>query len=282
LKPRPARPLAAALVLASALLAGCAERLFFHPDKVAYTTPKQLGVAAIDVWFEADDGSRLHAWWLPAAGSAPCTVVHAHGNAANISNHLPLVAWLPAQGINVFTFDYRGYGHSEGQPSFDGVVADVQAALRTARQQPGAQSDRLVLFGQSLGGATAIRAVQRSAPGSVRGLILDSAFASYRGIARDVGERAGLLWLAPLVLPQLPTEAQDPVTAIRTLPVPVWLIHGDADAQIPYAHTEQLFAAAPSPKHLLKIEGGQHIDALMRPSVRANFLQAVQNACSPH
>src|SRR5262245_32609812 len=72
------------------------ERYFFYPDQVVYTTPQALGLAAQDLRFPGPDGSTLHAWWMPARGPALGTVLHVHGNAANISNHLPLVAWLPA------------------------------------------------------------------------------------------------------------------------------------------------------------------------------------------
>ena len=79
----------------------------------------------------ASDGSKLHAWFLPAQGRVKGTVLHLHGNAANVSNHLPLVAWLPPRGFNVLTLDYRGFGRSQGTPSLDGVVDDAAAALNS-------------------------------------------------------------------------------------------------------------------------------------------------------
>ena len=72
------------------VLAGCIERMFFYPDSATYTTPAQLGVRAEDVRIVTADGSRLHGWFLPAVGNAKGTVLHLHGNAANVSNHLPL------------------------------------------------------------------------------------------------------------------------------------------------------------------------------------------------
>ena len=297
--PRRRRLLAGLLGLASPLLlGGCVQRLFFYPDQLTYTTPEQEQVQAEDVFFDAEDGSRLHGWWMPAlataaagqawrAGVPPsptCTVVHAHGNAANISNHLPVVSWLPAMGVNVLMFDYRGYGRSAGQPTLDGVVSDIQSALRAAGRQPGVQADHLVMFGQSLGGASAIRAVQRSPAGTVRGLIVDSAFASYRGIGRHAAQQSRLLSaLAPVLLPWLPPTADDPVQAIASLTVPVWIMHGQADLVIPFAHGHQLFVAASSPKQLLTVPDGGHIDALRRPEFRQRFLKALSDACgSPH
>src|ERR671910_571341 len=92
------------------MLAGCIERMFFYPDAVTYTTPAQVGVRADYVQIVTADGSRLHGWFLPAVGKAKGTVLHLHGNAANVSNHLPLVSWLPAHAYNVLLVDYRGFG----------------------------------------------------------------------------------------------------------------------------------------------------------------------------
>ena len=143
------------------VLAGCIERMFFYPDSVTYTTPAQLGVRAEDVQIVTADGSRLHGWFLPAVGNAKGTVLHLHGNAANVSNHLPLVSWLPARGYNVLMVDYRGFGRSQGKPSLDGIVDDAAAALAYLRTRPDVDRRQLIVFGQSIGGATALRLLAR-------------------------------------------------------------------------------------------------------------------------
>ncbi len=147
------------------MLAGCVERMFFYPDAVKYTTPSQIGVRVEDVHVVSSDGSRLHGWFMPAVGQAKATVLHLHGNAANISNHLPLVAWLPARGYNVLMIDYRGFGRSAGKPSLDGIVDDAAAALAYLRTRPDVDATRLIVFGQSIGGATALRMLARDANG---------------------------------------------------------------------------------------------------------------------
>src|SRR5687767_7231535 len=121
----------------AALTGGCAERFFFYPDQHVYTTPQAEGLLAEEVLVPGPDGIQLHGWWLPAQGDIHGTVLHVHGNAANISNHLPLVAWLPAAGFNVLTFDYRGYGRSSGKPTIQGLVDDTRAALAWLRSRPG-------------------------------------------------------------------------------------------------------------------------------------------------
>lgn len=80
------------LLLTAMGLAGCLERLFFYPDSATYARPEQYGLRHDDVFIDTADGARLHGWWLPARGPALGSVLHLHGNAANVSNHLPLVA----------------------------------------------------------------------------------------------------------------------------------------------------------------------------------------------
>jgi fermentation-respiration switch protein FrsA (DUF1100 family) len=240
-------------------VASWVERFFFYPDAVRYSTPAQFGLHAEDVWIDAVDGARMHAWFLPAQSSAKGTVLHLHGNAANVSNHLPLVAWLPPLGFNVLTLDYRGFGRSAGVPSLDGVVDDAAAALGALRLRTDVDATRLVVVGQSLGGATALRLLARDAAG-VRLAIIDSAFASYRQIAREAASTAGILApLAPLVLKAFPGPDKDPITALRAVHVPIIFVHGTRDALIAHDHSVQLHAAAHAPKELWTVDDAEHV-----------------------
>jgi fermentation-respiration switch protein FrsA (DUF1100 family) len=251
--------------LAGMFVSAWVERFFFYPDRVQYTAPAQFGLVAEDVWIEAADGARMHAWFLPAQGAAKGTVLHLHGNAANISNHLPLVAWLPARGFNVLTLDYRGFGRSQGTPTLDGVVDDAAAALAYLRTRPDVDATRLIVVGQSLGGATALRLLARDAAG-VRLAVLDSAFASYRQIAREAAGTAGILApLAPLVINAFPGPDKDPITALKSVRVPLIFVHGTHDALVPHDHSTQLHAAASAPAELWTVAGAQHVAVFGEP-----------------
>lgn len=253
------------------------ESPFFYPDRHSYSTPAQFGLAHEDVWLTAADGSRLHGWWLPAAKQpALGSVLHLHGNAANVSNHLPLVAWLPAQGFNLLMLDYRGFGRSEGRPTLHGVVEDALVALRHLRSRPGVDGERLVVIGHSLGGATALRALAADRAG-VRLAVLDAPFASYRGIARDAAGGTPLALLLPLARPTLPTADHDPVQAAARLDLPLLIVHGDADEVIPLHHSQQIAAAAPSAR-LIVVPGAGHLRTFDDLPTRTQIVQAMREA----
>ncbi|HEX6704294.1 MAG TPA: alpha/beta fold hydrolase [Albitalea sp.] len=258
------------------LLGACAEPFFFHPDAATYMPRRNLGATVEDIGFDSG-GSTLHGWWMPAIGTARATVVHCHGNAANISNHARLVAWLPAEHINVLTFDYRGFGASEGTPSLNGVVEDTRAAIAAARRRaPGLP---LVLFGQSLGGATAVRAAAEE--DDIRLLVIEGAFAGYRDIVRDATRGTVLSVVALVASSTLPQRSGDPVNAMARLRMPVLVVHGDHDRVVPIEHSEQLYAAAAGPKRFVRVHDGAHLDAMTRPGIRKEFLAAVEQALSP-
>ncbi len=265
------------------LLPGCSmiESMFFYPDRALYTQPAQFGLMHDELWIDGG-GARLHGWWLPAtAPPAQGTVLHLHGNAANISNHLPLVTWLPPAGFNVLMVDYRGFGQSDGKPTLAGVVDDAAAALAYLRTRSDVDPRRLVVFGQSLGGATALRLLARDAghaPG-VRLAIIDSAFSSYRQIAREAATDSVVLApFLPVALPLLPPAADDPVSALASIRIPLVFVHGTRDTVVRFAHSEQLFGAAREPKQLLRADGSVHMEALTQPGLQRQVLAAMRGA----
>ena len=115
------------IVVCIYLLPRVAINAFYYPDNKAYgPTP----VEAESIVFTAKDGTQLHGWFIPSstgpAENAIATVVHVHGNAGNMSAHWPLVSWLPKRNVNLFMFDYRGFGESEGTPTQKGLLDEAR------------------------------------------------------------------------------------------------------------------------------------------------------------
>ena len=168
--------------------------LVFQPMRELVLTPGEIGLDWREVAFTTADGVRLDGWFLPAHAQHLGSVLFLHGNAQNISTTSRRLL-VPAAGFDVFLFDYRGYGHSQGEPSLDGLQEDFAAALRTLLAMPEADPARIVIFGQSLGGAIAITGLAASPDkGRVRALVVDGAFASLRALAREKLAGFWLTW----------------------------------------------------------------------------------------
>lgn len=258
-----------AVALTVLLLAGCTQ-LFFQPHRIQLLAPDQLGLAYQEVRFPTADGLELHGWFLPAKGGAAGTILHLHGNAENISTHVAGVAWLPARGFNVFLFDYRGYGASEGQPTLDGAQKDIDAAMKTLLERTDVEKDRIVLYGQSLGGALAVYNVAHSPfRDYIRALVIESALSDYVEITREKLADHWFTW--PLQwLPSLTVDNRfSPLPVMKMISrIPLLIIQGDQDATVPVHHGRQLYDAALEPKQLWIVPDAGHMQAMRQKAQR--------------
>ena len=208
-----------------------------------------------DVQLTASDGVRLHGWFCtPQTVSAgalepvetKATLLFLHGNAGNLSHRYEIIAELVKLPVNVFIIDYRGYGKSEGRPSEQGLYADARAAwdyLTTVRGIPAA---RIVIFGESLGGAVAIDLASKV---SACGLIVQSSFTSVADMAAEV------MPFAPRFLIR---TKMDSLSKIEHVSCPKLFIHSEADDIIPYRLGRRLFEAAHPPKEFYEVKNAPH------------------------
>jgi hypothetical protein len=227
---------------------------FYQPDRKEYQTPARYGLKYESLTFESRDKTKLHAWFVPATGKAIGTVIHFHGNAQNLSAHFSFTKWLPQKGFNLFIFDYRGYGKSEGSPSRNGIQEDGIAALHYIKSRTEIEQDKLFILGQSLGGAICISALAEAKIEGICGIVVESTFDSYQKIAKEK---------APAILAELfVSDAHSPERVIADLaPTPIVVIHGTADRVVPYARGKSLFDQASQPKGLWTVKGGGHTPA---------------------
>ena len=92
------------------------------------STPEAAGLSYEDIYFKTRDNKLLNGWFIPNK-NAKLTLLFCHGNAGSISHRLEKILIFHNQGLNVFIFDYRGYGRSQGSPSERGLYKDSFAAL---------------------------------------------------------------------------------------------------------------------------------------------------------
>ncbi|HVR30306.1 MAG TPA: alpha/beta fold hydrolase [Thermoanaerobaculia bacterium] len=220
----------------------------FAPDRypIGFWNPAAYGLEVEDVWFEADDGTRLHGWWIEQSG-ARATLLYCHGNNGNVTNRIALLQDLRRLGFNLLAFDYRGYGRSEGTPFEEGLYRDVRAAWDYLIAERSGRPASILLFGHSLGGAVAIDgALHRE----VAGLIVQSSFTQIRDMARTLYPGVPLHYIA--------RNQFRSIEKVDRLSIPKLFVHGGADPTVPPSLGRALYERAAAPKEWYEVAHAGH------------------------
>lgn len=229
------------------MMEGLAAKFLFFPTKVHQYHPSQMDGPMEDLFFDSTEGLRLHGWFF-AGKRNDRTLVYFHGNAGNIGDRVEKIRFLQKIGWNVFAFDYRGYGMSQGSPSIEGVLDDGRAAMRFLTEKIGIPNEQIILFGESLGGAVA---VEIAAEEPVAAVILESTFTTLRDLAHSVYR-----FLPEAAVP----DSYRSIDLIRRLKAPVLVIHGTEDEIVPFPMGKKLFESAPHPKRFFSVPNAHHND----------------------
>lgn len=255
------------VMFSTLFVGGCSSLtgLFFYPQTSYVQTPSDTGLPYEEVTMKAVDGTELTSWFLPAKDNSISNNEHApivlflHGNAENISTHIGSVYWLPEDGVDVFLLDYRGFGHSNGEPYIPAIFQDVEAALIWLRQKY--PERRIYLLGQSIGAAIATTSMSLfESEYNLSGLILDASLTGYRDIAQHVTSSSPLTWIVWPFTWLLPTK-WDPIDHIdQVSSKPILMFHSRADGILPYDSARELFEKAKEPKLWQESQGG-HIQS---------------------
>ena len=262
---------------------GSCSNLFYQPSPKHFADPHDYNLTYENVYFKSKDGTILHGWFFPARGPRKKgTIVQFHGNAQNISTHFFSLVWLVEAGYNLFTFDYRGYAKSDGQPSQKGIYLDALAALETSLIYHNKYGgDKFIVYGQSTGGAISLRAIPDWQNwDKIHLIVMDSAFASYRDIAFDKLNSKGFLFpFSPISLMVISDEfaADDVYHKIRT---PLLSIVGLKDKVVPPKFGKHIYEGVlSSKKWLWELPNGKHIDVFHHDQgiYRQKFLNLVDS-----
>lgn len=233
----------------------------FHPEAALQTNPARDGMAYEEVHIPLANGAVLYGWWIPAGKPDAPTIYYLHGNFRNVSNDLIQARLLHEWGYNQLLIDYRGFGpSSDGPPSESKTYEDAEAGWEYLVKQRDIAPQRTFIYGHSLGGAIAIELALHHPEAA--GLILESTFTSMQAMGElDYG-------FLPVHL--LLNQYFDSIEKIRSIKLPVLLFHGTWDKTIPYRMSQQLYDAAPQPKTLLLIKGGEHNNSCRVASVECH------------
>ena len=215
----------------------------YYPDRTLLADPGRIGLQFESVYFETADGVKLSGWFIPS-DSARGVILFCHGNAGNISHRLESIHIFHQLELDVFIFDYRGYGQSEGKPTEKGTYQDAEAAWRYLTEERQLAPTEIIVFGRSLGGAIASWLAQSHTPGA---LIVESTFTSLGDIAATLYP-----YLPVRLLLRFEYHTAEYLSRVNC---PVLIVHSRDDEIMPFSHGRRLFEVAGEPKRFLEITG---------------------------
>jgi uncharacterized protein len=246
-------------------------RFIFFPDYPGRLagdwSPRNLAVQ--DTWLTSSDGTKLHAWWIPNE-KAKFTFLAFHGNAGNIADRAPVYEFLRDAPGNVLAVEYRGYGHSEGQPSEHSLYEDAGTAYDYLVNVKHIDPKTIISFGQSLGTAVA---AHLAAQKQVAAVILEAPFPSASRLAKLIFRF--LPGFSFLVRGQFDTQ-----TRVQEIHAPIFIVHCREDPVLPFTLGQEVYAASNPPKTFLEIHSRCHEEAsIIAPekyrAALQNFLNSV-------
>ncbi len=246
----------------SSMLADLVRKLTYFPDRADDLSPQLWRLAADRVQavsLNTDDGLTLNGWQFLAAGvdatagpnagpgeripepaARRPVVLFFSGNGGHRGYRVAEAGLLTRAGADVLLFDYRGYGDNPGEPSEEGLAADARTVWRYATDERAMEPRRIIVYGESLGGAVATRLAAESCAAETppAGLILRSTFSTLADVARH--------HYPVLPVQMLMVEHYPSTDRIGHVTCPVLMLHGQQDTIVPYLLGRKLFAAAPS------------------------------------
>jgi len=267
-------------VLASSGLAVVASGLlYFKQNELIYPrnipvdartnvpSPSQFGVSDFeDLFIPTPDGESLNALLIRPSKNRKLThrytVLMFHGNAGNIGHRIPIAKALSETlGCSVLMLEYRGYGLSTGTPDEKGLKIDAQTGLDYIRSCPEFSGHKVLVYGQSLGGAVSIHLVAANMKkGDIAGLILENTFLSIRKMipsvfppARYLARFCHQVWESEETLPKITG-------------VPILFLSGLKDEIVPPLHMTQLHGLCNGKtKVWCTLPNGGHNDSVAEP-----------------
>lgn len=235
-------------------------------------SPKDVGLEHFrEVTFNSTgpDASKaqLYGWFLEGAKDKSKTILMFSSNGGNIGHRLSFYKELHERlGYNMFVFDYRGYGNSQGEPNEPGLLADGVCALQfLCKLKQDDEQHKVFLFGQSLGGSVAIHTMcTMFKEVSISGVIVENSFTSIREVA--LSNFPPLLAIKPLIKPPILRHMFGSLQRLNEyqgpLP-PILFIRGEQDELLPSNHTDLLLQSVQSKSKkasLVSFENGHHSD----------------------
>jgi len=201
--------------------------LYFADETVP--APADYGLADVEsIRFPTDDRLKIFAWWRPPVSEYAPVLVYFHGNAGHLGHRAEKVAPFLRKGYGLLLVTYRYNAGTGGTPNENSLYRDGDAAVQYL-QQRGIRTDRLVLYGESLGTALAVNSAKNF---PVACLVLEAPFSSMADLAQHHYPYLPAKWL---IRDRFQSDLH-----IQNVNVPMLFVHGRQDQIVPLKFAQKL------------------------------------------
>jgi alpha-beta hydrolase superfamily lysophospholipase len=228
-------------------------RAIFYPRPDRSRTPP----AALDLAFPVAPGIELGARFHPRDAASP-NILLFHGNGEVAGDYDEIAADYRGAGAGLLVVDFRGYGRSGGEPRFSTMISDARASFAGIRAELAGRgfAGPLVAMGRSLGTHCALELAALHGA-ELAGLVIESGSGELERLARF----AGLDPREPAVAALIERHAGK----LRSIELPLLVIHGERDELIPLADARALVERLGSKRKRLEVlPGAGHNDLWWR------------------
>jgi uncharacterized protein len=231
--------------------------------------PSDAGLVHENVSIETFDGLKLSCWFIPQKKKSRGTIVYLHGVGDCKIAGVAFAQSMYEKGFNVFLYDSRQHGESEGYYCTYGFYEkyDVSTVIRYLWSRKDKKIGKIGLFGTSMGAAVAIQAAAMNH--HIAAVVAEGSYTALRTIFVDYQKRIiKLPWhfLRNIALVQSQKMANfkarlvAPIEDIKRVHTPILIVHGKKDSFIKSKYSKMLYDAANEPKELMIIDRAEHND----------------------
>ncbi len=210
--------------------------------------------SAFDLKVPVENGLTIVCRAFPVDENNPW-ILYFHGNGEVVSDYDGIAPMYNERGLNLLVADYRGYGASDGNPTFTDMVKDAVTIFDHVYHELPSKGKKYewYVMGRSLGSISALELAAKF-PGKLKGLIVESGFISVTGLIEHLGLPS------PGDLSALEEENRRLAGSIK---LPSLVIHGDQDRLVPLEQGKDLYETlGADQKELLVIPRADHNDIM--------------------
>lgn len=196
---------------------------------------------------KVNDSINIYTYVFKPTHETDSKIFFIHGGGGNVSTYQDMIRPLVESGFEVYAFDWRGFGKSNGTPNYHGVLTDTEVAFKDFLDSENNGNRKIVVYGMSLGGQLAVK-IAKENQSKINLLVLDSSIESAQTLAMDYSPISFLKEKAK----NSPQDFNQEYVAVQDIKyienVPKIIIQGKNDKIVPVIRGKNLYNSAKFPK----------------------------------